>query len=489
MLKLVNNYEERIKNFVLKIAENPIIIKKNNNNDLNSKQSSLIFSSNNSNNISFRKNFRIKNYTTDKERVNEIIHNKTILDKYLQKIENEKKKQEIIYKKNNEPKLVQPCMRYTARTDLERIYDIIRNQENFYKEKYKIKKKLEKIGYISHSMDDNNDEYEIANEKNNKLKAIYNNKDFSNKKFYKNINKKLLNDRKNKMKKKIYLLNLITNNNNENNTYNLKDNLNQKIHFKAMENLKMFKTSTVNHNSSKGVEKLKKLKFNRNSFYETMSSKSPLINIKFKDNKINLKKKKNIFKKINSFDELILENNYKNSYNHIFNNTIGDTFNKNKKLNNLIYLRNNSYTKNKQNNISEHEEFNIIKEIINSNSPYYNINYKTVKNKSNNQTLSELKKIAFEKYDNMINSININVNDSTESNKNQSEDIKDLKKEENIIIDGKEYKKSEIDLIANKLLKKCNWNENKVNYKLNEKGGLMFTNGLTIKEFEEKYRL
>jgi hypothetical protein len=256
-----------------------------------------------------------------------------------------------------------------------------------------------------------------------------------------------------------------------------------------MENLKMFKTSTVNHNSSKGVEKLKKLKFNRNSFYETMSSKSPLINIKFKDNKINLKKKKNIFKKINSFDELILENNYKNSYNHIFNNTIGDTFNKNKKLNNLIYLRNNSYTQNKQNNISENEEFNIIKEIINSNSPYYNINYKTVKNKSNNQTLSELKKIAFEKYDNMINSININVNDSTESNKNQSEDIKDLKKEENIIIDGKEYKKSEIDLIANKLLKKCNWNENKVNYKLNEKGGLMFTNGLTIKEFEEKYGL
>ena len=292
------------------------------------------------------------------------------------------------------------------------------------------------------------------------------------------------------MKKKIYLLNLITNNNNnENNTYNLEDNLNQKIHFKAMENLKMFKTSTVNHNSSKGVEKLKKLKFNRNSFYETMSSKSPLINIKFKDNKINLKKKKNIFKKINSFDELILENNYKNSYNHIFNNTIGDTFNKNKKLNNLIYLRNNSYTQNKQNNISENEEFNIIKEIINSNSPYFHLNYKTVKNKSNNQTLSELKKIAFEKYDNMINSININVNDSTESNKNQSEDIKDLKKEENIIIDGKEYKKSEIDLIANKLLKKCNWNENKVNYKLNEKGGLMFTNGLTIKEFEEKYGL
>ena len=35
-------------------------------------------------------------------------------------------------------------------------------------------------------------------------------------------------------------------------------------------------------------------------------------------------------------------------------------------------------------------------------------------------------------------------------------------------------------------LKKCNYNENKVKYNSNE-GGLMFTNGLTINEFEAKY--
>ena len=60
--------------------------------------------------------------------------------------------------------------------------------------------------------------------------------------------------------------------------------------------------------------------------------------------------------------------------------------------------------------------------------------------------------------------------------------------QENIVIDGKEYKKSETHKIADKILKKCNYNENKVKYNSNE-GGLMFTNGLTIKEFEAKYGL
>ena len=53
---------------------------------------------------------------------------------------------------------------------------------------------------------------------------------------------------------------------------------------------------------------------------------------------------------------------------------------------------------------------------------------------------------------------------------------------------GKEYKKSETYKIADKVLKKCNYNENKVKYNSNE-GGLMFTNGLTINDFEAKYGL
>ena len=150
MIKLVNNYDERIKNFVLKIAENPKII--NNNQYLNSNKPLLIFSSNNSK----RKQFKIKNFTTDKERVNEIMHNNNILNKYLNKIERAKKKKEVFNIMNSKKNLIQPSMRYTARTDLERIYDIIKNQENYYKQKNKIKKKLEKIEYKSNSVEHDN---------------------------------------------------------------------------------------------------------------------------------------------------------------------------------------------------------------------------------------------------------------------------------------------------------------------------------------------
>ena len=82
-------------------------------------------------------------------------------------------------------------------------------------------------------------------------------------------------------------------------------------------------------------------------------------------------------------------------------------------------------------------------------------------------------------------------NSSDESDSKEEKFIMDdLKKEENIEIDGKYYKKSETDKIANVLLNKCNWTEKKS--KFNQKfgsGKLMFTNGLTLKEFEMKYGL
>ena len=67
----------------------------------------------------------------------------------------------------------------------------------------------------------------------------------------------------------------------------------------------------------------------------------------------------------------------------------------------------------------------------------------------NKENLKELKKIAFEKYENLKNSLNEKEKEK-ESSQNQYED---LKKEENIFIDGKEFKKTEIDKIAENLLK------------------------------------
>ena len=131
------------------------------------------------------------------------------------------------------------------------------------------------------------------------------------------------------------------------------------------------------------------------------------------------------------------------------------------------------------------EELEITKEIANSNPLLFNLNFNNVKNENSNSQwnkdkLNILKKMAFEKNDNYEDSF---LHDNFGKN-----EYDDLKKEENIIIDGKEFKKSETYKIADKILKKCHYNENKIKYKPYE-GGLMFTNGLTIKEFEAKYGL
>ena len=132
------------------------------------------------------------------------------------------------------------------------------------------------------------------------------------------------------------------------------------------------------------------------------------------------------------------------------------------------------------------EELELTNEIANSNPLLFNLNFNNIKNEINNshnnqEQLDILKKMAFEN--------NEKTEEYSVSNDgNWKNDYDDLKKEENIVIDGKEYKKSETYKIADKLLQKCHYNENKVKCNSNE-GGLMFTNGLTIKEFEAKYGL
>ena len=131
------------------------------------------------------------------------------------------------------------------------------------------------------------------------------------------------------------------------------------------------------------------------------------------------------------------------------------------------------------------EELEITKDIANTNPLLFNLNFNNYKNNSiitpkiENQ-LSILKTMAFEK--------NEKLDDSFTKILFDKNDFEDFKKEDNIIIDGREYKKSETYKIADKVLKKCNYNENKVKYNSNE-GGLMFTNGLTINDFEAKYGL
>ena len=189
-----------------------------------------------------------------------------------------------------------------------------------------------------------------------------------------------------------------------------------------MENLKMFKTSTLNLNKfnktkNKNEEKQKNLNNNYDLLINEEIRKNYPVKLKIKmkkniNTKINLRKNP-IFKKINSVDNLNKDNIIKNS---IFNNTSINSFYKmkNNKINdNAIYIRNNSYVEQRQFNIYENKnalkEFNLTNEIVNSNPLLYNINHSNDKKRDlimiwNKDNLKELKKIAFEKYENLKNS-------------------------------------------------------------------------------------
>jgi hypothetical protein len=270
-----------------------------------------------------------------------------------------------------------------------------------------------------------------------------------------NLHLGISNDRKNKK-------------DNENNNANvghyakqLREELYRRTHFKAMENLTMFKTSTMDHNifkiwSKEDKKHQKKLKRDKKLFYLNIS-----------------KHFKNALKE--SKDKSIKKHKNENSKNHKNMNTIA-----NLDIDDISDGSSIGWGENKK--IFKDVEIN--RELMTSNPLLYNLNFNSLKGEEKKydalckNKIKTLKKIAFEK------------ENSREESFGEYEGFgaDDLKKEENILIDGKYYKKSDTDLIADKLLTKCNWNEKKNKYhKQFGNGKLMFTGGLTLNEFQTKY--
>lgn len=107
------------------------------------------------------------------------------------------------------------------------------------------------------------------------------------------------------------------------------------------------------------------------------------------------------------------------------------------------------------------------------------------KNWSNKEQMERLKKLAFP----MENNTKY-YNPLLEK---KSEIISDLKAEEKIIIDGNVYQKNDYENISKKVLEKCNFtkpikNEN-VKIKKAGEAKLMCTNGISLSNFEKKYNL
>jgi hypothetical protein len=250
MNKLIKGYETRMRDYILKMAQKPIIIKKQKDKYSTTRQELLAISANK---ILDKKGFQFKPYRSDIERIKEYMIRKESIDKYLDEIATIKKKKEMLNKKKNEPKLIQPSMRFTARTDLERVYDIIKNRESVYDEEKVIKKQLAKMGFASHVVDEDEDSEEEETENNleniNHYQNIIDENLTDEERYKKELHNKILQQRKNMINKRKFLLDVEQIKKIDNSkAKHLRGELYQKTHFKTMENLSMFKTSTINHN-------------------------------------------------------------------------------------------------------------------------------------------------------------------------------------------------------------------------------------------------
>ena len=140
---------------------------------------------------------------------NEFLKGKESLDRYLEQISKEKKRKEKIRKKRNEPKLIQPSMRFTARTDFERVYDILKNRQVLYEEEKILKNQLAKMGFTSQNIEENEEDEE--SEKINENEMILNKKKENltdEEILQKERHNKIIQQRKNMINKRKFLLNI-----------------------------------------------------------------------------------------------------------------------------------------------------------------------------------------------------------------------------------------------------------------------------------------
>ena len=114
------NYEERMRNFIFSMCEKPIILKKN------PSEKQIL-------NQTFNKKFVLSKFKTDRQRLEELISYQNKLNEYDRQRRNIEKKRNILKIKNNRDfLLIQPEMKFTSKSKLERIVDFI-NKEDIFK--------------------------------------------------------------------------------------------------------------------------------------------------------------------------------------------------------------------------------------------------------------------------------------------------------------------------------------------------------------------
>ena len=378
---------------------------------------------------------KLKSFYIEKNKINN--KNKILNKNYSLSTTNDNKNKKKDLLNNLDTGIFQPTMRYTARTDLERVYDVLNGYHYDEKSKDIIERQLKSINLYDFKKQNGILEKDDANINTKK----------------KNISKSLISKTINNHKRKKKLFDLYKKNdiyynpkndiykpwhrredlNNE--AYGLLSSYHYKTHFKAAEEIAESNYKyDKNNNNNNSVFLLPNLLPN---FYK------PKKNIKA-DNGSEVKEDSDPFKFGEDDD-------------------------------------------NSSDQSEDYEEFD----------KNYNPVFKKSKTTSDPETMKLLTKIAF-KQKRGINHFDFK-NDYDEENK-EIKKIKNQKRnnnyteDNNVIINNKlYYKNSQFDKITNEILELCNVYSTKSKYNNTvhkSKGGkTMITRGMTVGEFEKKYRL
>ena len=377
-----------------------------------------------------KKKFRSKIKTENNKKSNENLNSvKLLKNNFL--LTNDELKNVDYFIKNGI--IIQPQMRFKARTDLERVYENLINNYDKNEEKEILNRQLKNINLNSFQTPK-----DLIKIKKNNLNKI-------EKKYEKNNKEKEQNLSKNFLKYGYEIIDQNKyNNNNNNNKINHK---NKNDLFYIPKNL-IFKPWIKNKNLNIEAEKI------LNSYHMKTHFKAAE---EIAENKLKTKEKKEN-KKNFSLDEN--ENEFFNSKERFFisKNEINDSYN-----NNIVYE---NYTKNLNPFLEKESD---------------KIEY----NKNNLNLLSDL---AFKKTQD-VNPRKISEETKIVYNDNDKKKLVD----ENSVLIGNEiyYKNSQFDIIANKVLNSCNVYRQKSKHNdtnLKKKNGkLMITKGMTVNQFEKKF--
>ena len=423
MKKLLKNYEIHLRTFMDKMIKDPIKINKYKVFNMTTRQELF---ANSSNKILDKKGFSFKSFKTDKERIKAYTQKKEMINIKI----NNSNKNNIKIKEKLKKNFLKINNIENYKEDINKIINYFYHKEELNQEERLIYEQIKNISGIR-IYDIKTDEDDIIPEKtisnrfyskkddmniinNDSLNEETKYKKLMHNKIYNHIKKMFL-FRKLKLKysNKLKKINKVN------------SNIFSKTHFKALENLTLFKSPTINHKNNKINKTLSMNEINPEKNINTQNTK-----------KIYYKTESNFRKKS------LIENNdqRKLSFYEKIKNNFGD-----RKFSKIfspkIYL----------------DDLSLTKEVVNINPLLfqYNINYmKNILNKNNKDIylkdkISTLKKMAFEK-----NKTNENI---LKEEKYDNNFYNMTMQNEEMMNNEEKYLAKNSDKIADKLLKKCNW--------------------------------